>query len=156
MYLHGAVLADDAGGFRLTGLPADAIVWMQTYKDGYVQQAAAGPIVVRGDMTIDLQLTSKDHLTTSSCPSSAPVSRNVSGAIVEVTAAGTQPVPSAFVDFEPLEDFVAAVTYSDASGRFVLCGLPQNIAVSLGASSGSRVAYATVPPGQTFIQIILR
>ena len=43
----------------------------------------------------------------------------------------------------------AAVTYSDGAGRFALCGLPQDETVKLGTSSGGRVAYASIPPGQT-------
>ena len=39
MWAHGAVLTDVAGQFRMTGLPTDAGVWFNAWKDGYVQRA---------------------------------------------------------------------------------------------------------------------
>ena len=43
-------------------------------------------------------------------------------------------------------DFPTAVTFTDANGRFTLCGLPLDEPVVLGTSSGNRVANATIPP----------
>ncbi len=97
---------------------------------------------------MDLALVSKANLTAATPPAASGF-RTVSGTIVEITSAGKQPVAGAVVDFEPLEDFPAAVTYSDGAGRFALCGLPQEETVKLGISSGGRVAYANIPPGQT-------
>jgi len=149
MYVHGALLTDGSGRYRMTGLPAGVHVWFQVYKDGYVQQCAVAQVTVQGDMAMDLALVSKANLTASTTQS-APGLRSVSGTIVEMTSAGKQPVAGAFVDFEPLEDFPAAVTNSDADGRFLLCGLPQSDMVHLGAAAGtSRVAYVNVPPDQT-------
>ena len=103
---------------------------------------------------MDLALVSKANLTASTTQS-APGFRSVSGTIVEMTS--KQPIPGAFVDWEPLEDFPAAVTISDGAGRFALCGLPQDETVKLGTSSGTRVAYANIPPGQTAgVEITLR
>ena len=119
------------------------------YKDGYVQQCAAAPVTVQADMATDLALVLKANLTVSTTQS-APGFRSVSGTIVEMTSAGKQPVAGAFVDWEPLEDFPAAATYSDGAGRFALCGLPQDETVRLGASViFGRVGYANTPPGQT-------
>jgi hypothetical protein len=147
MWAHGALLTDGGGRYRMTGLPAGVRVRFQVYKDGYVQQCAVAPVTLQGDMAMDLTLVSKANLTAST--QSAPGLRSVSGTIVEMTSAGKQPVAGAFVDFEPLEDFPAAITYSDGAGRFALCGLPQDETVLLGASSAGRVAYANIPPGQT-------
>jgi hypothetical protein len=148
MWAHGALLTDGGGRYRMTGLPANVGVWLQVYKDGYVHQCAAAPVTLQGDMAMDLALVSTANLTTSSTQS-APGFRSVSGTIVEMTSAGKQPVAGAFVDWEPLEDFPAAVTHSDGAGRFALCGLPQDETVRLGTFSGGRVAYANIPPGQT-------
>jgi hypothetical protein len=148
MYMHGALLTDGSGRYRMTGLPAGARVWLQVYKDGYVQQCAAAPLTLHGDMAMDLALVSKVNLTASTTPS-APGLRSVSGTILEMTSAGKRPLAAAFVDFEPLDDFPAALTYSDGAGRFTLCGLPQDETVTLGISSGARVTYASIPPGQT-------
>jgi hypothetical protein len=154
-YVHGALLTDGSGRYRMTGLPAGVRVWLQVYKDGYVQQCAAAPVTVQGDMAMDLALVSRANLTPSTTPS-APGFRSLSGTIVEMTSAGKQPVAGAFVDWEPLEDFPAVVTYSDGAGRFALCGLSQDETVRLAASSGGRVTYANIPPGQTGgIEIVL-
>jgi hypothetical protein len=156
MWAHGAVLTDVTGRFGMTGLPTDAGVWFNAWKDGYVQQCAAPQVVVRGDTTIDLELVSKVNLSASTFQPVAQGLRSVSGVIVEDTPTGKQPVAGTFVDFEPLEDFPAAVTYSDAGGRFLLCGLPQTDTVILGASVAGRVAYTNVPPDQrTDVEITL-
>ena len=149
MYVHGALLTDGGGRYRMTGLPVGVSVWLVVYKDGYVQQCATASVTLQGDMAMDLALVSKANLT-ASITQSAPGFRSVSGTIVEMTSAGKQPVAGAFVDWEPLEDFPAAVTYSDGAGRFALCGLPQDETVRLGASFVfGRVGYANISPGQT-------
>ena len=148
MWANGAVLTDGGGRFAMKNLPPGVRVWFQVYKDGYVQQCAAAPVTVEGDTTIDFALVSKANLTASTTQP-APGLRSVSGTIVKMTSAGKQPVAGAFVDWEPLEDFPAAVTYTDGAGRFALCGLSQDETVQLGTSSGRRVAYANIPPGQT-------
>jgi hypothetical protein len=149
MWAHGALLTDGGGRYRMTGLPAGVRVWFQVYKDGYVQQCATAPVTLQGDIAMDLPLVSKVNLTASTTQS-APGLRSVSGMIVEMTSAGKQPVAGAFVDWEPLEDFPAAVTYSDGAGRFALCGLPQDETVRLGASLVfGRIGYANIPSGQT-------
>jgi hypothetical protein len=150
MWAHGALFSDAAGRYALTGLPAGVRVWLQTWKDGYVQQCAAPQVTVSADTVVDVQLVSKANLSASSASAAVAGLRSVSGVIVEIKDGSKQPVAGASVDFEPLEDFPAAITNSDAAGRFLLCGLPQDEPVFLGASSGiNRVAYLSVPPGQT-------
>jgi hypothetical protein len=150
MWAHGAILSDVTGNFRMTGVPAEAGVWLQAFKDGYVQPCAAPYVMVHGDTTIHLGLVSKTNVSASRIQPAVAGLRSVSGVIVENTPTGKQPVAGAFVDFEPLEDFPAAVTNSDAAGRFLLCGLPQSDTVRLGASAGTgRVAYVNVPADQT-------
>ena len=149
MYVHGALRSDGAGQYQMKGLPAGAQVWFQVYKDGYVQQCAAPSAMIQGDVTRDLGLVAKGNVTASATQAAAPGLRWISGRIVEMTSAGKQPVAGVFVDFEPLDDFPAAITYSDTDGRFALCGLPLNDSVTLGVALGGRGAYATVPAGQT-------
>ena len=149
MYAHGPLLSDASGRYRMTGVPDGAWLWFQTYKDGYVQQCAVPAVMMRGDVAMDLRLVAKANVTAAASPEAPPGLRWVTGTIVESTATGKAPVAGAFVDFEPLEDLNVANTYTDAAGRFALCGLPQNDAVTIGAGLGGRVAYANVPPGQT-------
>jgi hypothetical protein len=150
MWAHGAVFSDAAGRYALVGLPAGARVWLQTWKDGFVQQCAAPQITVRADAIVDLQLVSKANLSTSTAQAPVASLRSVSGVIVESREGRKQAVPGALVDFEPFEDFPAAITVSDTAGQFLLCGLPQDEPVFLGASSGpNHVAYVWVTPRQT-------
>jgi hypothetical protein len=148
MYAHGPLLSDGAGRYRMMNLPNGAQLWFQVYKEGYVQQCAAPSMMIQGDLTMDLGLVAKSNVTTSATQAAAGL-RWISGTIVEITPAGKEPVAGAFVDFEPLEDLNVANTYTDAAGRFALCGLPQNDSVTLGAGLAGRVVYAKVPPGQT-------
>jgi hypothetical protein len=149
MYAHGPLLSDGAGRYRMTDLPDGAHLWFQTYKDGYVQQCAAPSVMIEGDLTMDLGLVAKSNVTALATQAAPAGLRWVSGTIVEITPTGKEPVAGAFVDFEPLEDLNVANTRTDAAGRFALCGLPQNDSVTLGVGLGSRIAYMSVPPGQT-------
>jgi hypothetical protein len=139
----------------MTSLPEGARLWVQLHKDGYVQQCAAWAII-SGNLTLDVALVSRANLTASTMPS-GPGLRSVSGTVVEMTATGPHPVASVEVDAAagdtldgaPSEG-PAAYTYSDAAGRFALCGLPVNDRVCLEAGAGTRFdAFACVAPGQT-------
>jgi hypothetical protein len=55
-----------------------------------------------------------------------------------------QPIPGAGVDFEPVSDSPAAWTRTDASGRYLLCGLP-TASIELGAS--------TMPSNATYVPV---
>jgi hypothetical protein len=142
------VVTDSAGHFT-EKVPASFYVMTQASKAGYVQQCAVPMIQATSDMTINPTLVSKANLTAS--PPSVAGLRSVSGVIVELTAAGKQPVVNAAVAYEDPPDRPLAFTYSDAAGRFGLCNLPQDqpVTLSVGLGGGARYAYATVPPGQT-------
>jgi hypothetical protein len=162
---HGSAQTDASGRYRLTGLQAGAQVWVQLNASGYVQPCAASAII-SGDSTLDIALVSIANLTASPMPS-PPGLRSVSGTVVEMTATGSQPVAGALLTAEAgdngsiaPDENPAAYTYSDAAGRFALCGLPANDPVFLEAAlyGGFRTLSAdvTVAPGQTSnIQITL-
>ena len=112
----GLLLTDSSGRFRMTGIPAGALLWFRAFKDGYVQQCAAAPVTVQGDVAIDLALVSRANLTATA--PSAPGFRSVSGTVVETTTTGKQPVAGVIVVFSKYEDFEPAHVYSDQAGRF--------------------------------------
>jgi hypothetical protein len=150
MWAHGPLLTDADGRYQLAGLPAQVKVWLQTWKDGHVQQCAAPQVTLLGDTRVDVQLVSKANLSASSGQTPAAGFRSVSGVIFEITAAGKQPVAGAFVDYEPFMDFPAAITFSDDAGRYLLCGVPEGRTVDILASLGiHRVAWVSVPSGQS-------
>ena len=149
---------DANGRFQMTGIPGGTLLWFRVFKDGYVQQCAAPPVTVQGDLAIALALVSTANLTATA--PSAPGFRSVSGTIVTATTTGKQAVAGAVVDFSEYEDFEPAWTYSDQAGRFALCGVPLNETVAIGAftrTAASLTGYVTVPPGQTTdVELVLR
>ncbi len=146
-WAHGPLHADTVGRYSVSGLPSGVHVWLQAFQDGYDQQCAVSVPTVRGDTTVDIALVSRAVVApTASSPSGL---RSVSGSVVVATSDGQQSAAGAFVDFEPIMDFPAAITHADGAGRFALCGLPVNDTIWLGASSGSHVGYVQVPPGQS-------
>jgi hypothetical protein len=158
-YLHGPLYSDASGGYRMPSLPGGVHVWIELYKDGYAQQCAASA-TISGDLTMDVALVSTAHLTASAMPS-APGLRSVSGTVVQMTATGLQPVAGASVSagiasccFSP-DELAAAYTFTDATGRFALCGLSANDPAYLEAGTTGKSGYATVAPGQGDIQITL-
>src|SRR5213080_1354580 len=52
-HLHDVLLTDESGHFRMAGFPAGVRLWFRAHKDGYVQQCAAAPVTVQGDLAID-------------------------------------------------------------------------------------------------------
>jgi hypothetical protein len=62
-----------------------------------------------------------------------PGTRTISGIVFEITDAGRQPIEAAWVGFtvDPSGDITGAETSSDASGRYLLCGLPETRLTSL-------------------------
>jgi hypothetical protein len=142
-------------------MPPGARVRLLVSKEGYVQQCAAPPIVIQGDAAIDLELVSRASVTPTG-KQSAPGFRTVTGTVVEMTETGVQPMTGIYVGFgiDPSGDVSAAVTYTDSSGRFALCGLPADEPVWIGAGTGAgptlRYKFVTVPPGQdSGVEIIL-
>jgi len=146
-WAHGPLHADTTGRYLISGLPSGASVWLVAFQDGYDQQCAVSLPAVRGDTTIDIPVVSTAVVAPTAV--SPPGLRSVSGSIVLLTSNGHQPAAGAFVDFEPIPDFPAAIVHADAAGRFALCGIPASETIWLGAALGSHVAYASVPPGQS-------
>jgi len=131
--------------------------WVRAGKDGYAQPCA---VPING-ASVSVELVSRTAVRGD--PLLSPNGfRTVSGVVLQSTNTGPRPVAGAWVDFEPtlepLDDWPAAYTFTDASGRFSLCGLSLD-AVNIGAvnapMNSTGFAYVTVPPGQTYIELTL-
>ena len=144
-YRHGQIVADDSGRFRLPSVPAGATAQLQVWKDGFVQQCAAPLVTIQSDVRIDGQLVALDKLSVLSPPEPAAGFRHVSGVVSD----DGKPIAGAFVDYEPIMDYVGAFTFTDKGGRFLLCGLPMNQTVTLGVGFEGRAVWVEVPPGQS-------
>ena len=151
MWANGERRTDSEGRYQLQGLPPSAIVTVDAWSAGYVQQCASPPIRMEGDATVDVQLVSKEIVSASpETVSVLPGFRNVSGTVFENSAEGKRPVQGAMVAYEPVMDSMAAWTYSDANGRYLLCGIPIDQRADVAAALVvGRVAYVTAQPGQT-------
>ncbi|HEV8446189.1 MAG TPA: carboxypeptidase-like regulatory domain-containing protein [Gemmatimonadaceae bacterium] len=143
-WAHGPLHADSAGRFVISHLPMAARVWLQAFDVAHDQPCAVSIAAIRGDTTVNITVVSTAAATPTAQSSAG--SRSVSGTVV---TSGGQPAVGAWIDFEPIMDFPAATTHTDAAGRFALCGLPVDEAVWLGAVLGSSVGYLAVPVGQT-------
>ena len=152
MWANGARATDPNGRYQLANLPDGASVTLQVWKEGYVQQCAAPTFKAGGDTMIDLRVVSKALVSADPASVSPPAAgyRNISGVVYENSSDGRRPLAGAFVDFEPFEDFPAALTLTDPQGRYLLCGIPEGRSAELGASVNvNRIAYVTVAPFQT-------
>jgi hypothetical protein len=152
MWANGARATDPNGRYQLANLPEGASVTLQVWKEGYVQQCAAPTFKTAGDTMIDLRVVSKALVSADPASVSPPAAgyRNISGVVYETSSDGRRPLAGAFIDFEPVMDFPAALTLTDPQGRYLLCGIPEGTPVELGASVNiNRVAYVTVAPFQT-------
>jgi hypothetical protein len=111
------------------GIPAGFGSFIVTtwYAEGkYVQQCAT-TVTLNADANQDVTLTSLQNLASGNSlrPPPVPGTRTISGVVFEVTAAGRQPIEGATVGFEGNNDITSAWTFTDASGRYLLCGLPR-------------------------------
>jgi len=145
-WANGQVHSGADGSFQLPNLPAGKGL-LQIWKDGYVQQCVAPTVSLDTNPNLAVELEARANLIVDpqQIPASAP-GRVVSGRILENGPSGTQPVSGAFIDFEPIMDYVAASTYSAADGRYLLCGLTDG-SIGVGAA-GHSVTYVTVPSDQ--------
>lgn len=156
MWANGPVLSDSDGGYELKNLPDGATVHLQVYMGGMVQQCAAPLMTMDRSLRQDAFLVSRQRLSAEAEGPAAPGFRAVSGVVFELTPDGRVPAAGAFVDYEPIMDFPAATTYADQDGRFLLCGLPDDRPVELGAAARGRLGYLSVPRGTLVVEIDLK
>ena len=115
----------------------------------YRQPCRASTVLTNGENILDVHVVSESVLSTSGIPSSMPiVEPYVSGYVFERTAQGDLPVKGALVSGEfgwDLRDepIVEVTTLTDATGRYVICGVETATGVSV-VASGYRFARATV------------
>src|SRR5262245_326461 len=146
-WMNGPVYSDASGKFQMPNLPP-AIGWLTVYKEGYVQQCALPAINLDTNAeNLEVTLVARENASVDklSVPGSVR-GRILAGRIVENTPSGVQPVAGAFVGFDPVPAFPVATTYSDANGRYLLCGLSDG---GIGVELGNRYAYVSVPRDQT-------
>ena len=129
------VASDAAGRYRISGIPpSDQSFGVFATKPEYWQQCWV-TVRLTADITLDLTLTSRANLgaANSQPPPRAPGTRSISGVVFEMTADGRQPVADVgvFVEYwrgrAVFGGDVVAGTLTDATGRYLLCGLPEEL-----------------------------
>jgi hypothetical protein len=132
--------ADGGGRYSFSHIPAGwfndgplrGAVWVIAGRLGYVPQCPTVASIDADNTIRDVTLTSRENLalSNSDVPPRQPGTRTVSGVVFEVSEGRRLPVDGAYVGFlvgwvnEQIVD--AAWTYTDASGHYVLCGLPES------------------------------
>ena len=129
-----SALSDAAGRYTISGIPTEfQSFWVMASATGYpAQQCATVATVYGAEATQDVTLTLRDNIAVGnpSQPPHVPGTRTISGVVSEVTEAGRQPVEGAWVGFNTGDSVndqavFAAWTFTDGSGRYLLCGLPE-------------------------------
>lgn len=141
----GATTTDAAGRFSFD-TPADALVRLYTGTPELFQPCLSTVAVGKTEAIIRT-VAEADLLNARDWPDFA-VERQLSGTVVEASAAGTVPSANAWVqvdgvygDGRPLAD-----TRTDTQGRFVVCGLEgASMHALVVAKAGYRIATTAVP-----------
>jgi hypothetical protein len=129
--------SDSGGRYTIRGIPAGFGFFyvLASYAGGtYLQQCLTTVMMLNSDANQDVTLTSLQNLAAGNSlrPPHVPGTRTISGIVFEVTAAGRQPIEGAYVGFMLVgPDIVGAETFSDATGGYLLCGLPETRLISL-------------------------
>jgi hypothetical protein len=154
-----ATPSDAAGRYATQGLPVSAALnWAQAAVQGYIQQCAV-PVVMDGSVTtLNIQLTRETNISQTSPPyTPTPGTRIITGRVLANTDGIRRPVAGAGVSYVLEFDYLAAWTTTDASGRFLLCGLPTTQLELSASTTPSNVRYATVQSGaDTTVDIELK
>jgi hypothetical protein len=137
---------DLAGRYRIFGVPVGQTVWAVAHKDGYVQPCAASA-TTQTAATLNLELRSLANLPAAR-GASGPNTRTVSGRVYETTPSGRQPVAAARLDWIAVYYESVASTVTDATGLYLLCGLPQGPISYVGVvKQGYRHVWASFDAG---------
>jgi hypothetical protein len=135
--------SDAAGRYTVTNIPADfgSFSVLATYPEwGKYAQQCLTTVTLYSDADRDVTLTSLQNRAAGNSlrPPPVPGTRTVSGIVFEITKTGRQPIEGAWVGFtvDPSGDVTAAEAFSDASGRYLLCGLPEGRLSLLAAKNG--------------------
>jgi hypothetical protein len=150
--------SDASGRFRIPNLHADlGAVWVIAQLQGYRQQCVAMATLGPDDVTADVALVSRDNLAAANAQvPTIPGTRMISGVVYEVTESGRRPIEGAGVGWDASGlDSVVADTWSDAAGRYVLCGMPtRQIQGLFGTTGFGSVSYVSVDAGSDAVDDI--
>jgi hypothetical protein len=115
----------DADGRYTVGISSGESAKLLTLRNGYSQPCSA--LTNTAGNGLDLDVVPDETLSTTGVPSAMPIRQpTLSGLVFELTPNGSRPVPGASVlgDFSGgMGNGTGAITWSDAAGRYLLCGV---------------------------------
>jgi Big-like domain-containing protein len=119
-YARGGTQSDANGKFTLTSLPAATII-LEGYAPGFDHPCANTVIFNGGTATENIEVVSESN----PMPDAATTRPLIKGLVYETTADGKKPIPGARVFFDPMGGMglVAAITTTDANGRYAFCNV---------------------------------
>jgi hypothetical protein len=129
--------SDSGGRYTTSGIPAGfgSFFVLASYAHGMYAQQCLMTVRLDSDANQDVTLTSLENLAVGNSlrPPPVPGTRTISGIVFEITEAGRQPIEGTWVGFtvDLSGDVVGAETFTDATGRYLLCGLPETRLTSL-------------------------
>jgi hypothetical protein len=127
-------LSDADGHYTVSGIPANfESFWAVAWNTGSSAQQCATLVAPDGTgSTPDVALTTRETLAASNSrfPPHAPGTRTISGEVFQTLETGRQPIEGAWIGWDTgqrVDDqaVFAAFTFTDESGHYLLCGLPQ-------------------------------
>lgn len=119
-YARGGTQSNADGKFTVTLLPAGTIV-LEGYAPGYDHPCANTVIFNGSTATENIELVPVSQ----PMPDAATTRPLIKGMVYETTPDGKKPIPGATVYFDPLGGLglVAAITTTDADGRYAFCNV---------------------------------
>jgi len=140
-------LTDVAGRYTIgiRDLPGAADVWATARKDGYVQRCVATTTALHANTSLDVKLTS---IANSVAPLVGAGFSTISGTVFEASPT-RRPVEGAYVTLSGgsyvYDEF--AYTITDTSGRYLICGLPQERTYLTATKAGYKSSNASAAAG---------
>jgi len=119
-YARGGTQSGPDGKFTVTQLPSATIV-LEGYAPGYDHPCANTVIFNGTTATENIEVVAQSH----PLPDAATRRPRITGTVYETTADGRKPIPGARVFFDPMGGMglVAAITTTDANGRYAFCNV---------------------------------
>jgi hypothetical protein len=127
-------LSDADGRYTVSGIPANfEFFWAVAWNTGSRAQQCATLVAPDDTGSIsDVALTSRETLAASNSrfPPNVLGTRTISGEVFQVLGTGRQPLEGAWIGWDTgqrVDDqaVFAAFTFTDESGHYLVCGLPQ-------------------------------
>jgi hypothetical protein len=127
-------LSDGDGRYTVSGIPGNvASLWAVAWNIGSRAQQCATPVTPDGTgLTADVALTSRETLAASNSglPTRVPGTRTVSGEVFQMLETGCRPIEGTWIGWDTGQRVndqavFAAFTFTDESGHYLLCGLPE-------------------------------